>query len=86
MKPGKCTGMNIRKFFDKIYWKMKGYIAPSMKYAQTLYEETLAFHISSDTEWLDLECGHNVLPPWRSKEEKSLVKHSKRTVGMDYDF
>ena len=30
--------------------------------------------------WLDLGCGHQLLPPWRYEEEKKLSKSEKKKL------
>lgn len=76
----------MRKTLFKIYWKMRGVIAPKLKHPQALYEEVLKEYVMPDTTWLDLGCGHQVLPGWREEEEKRLVENCKMIVGMDYDL
>lgn len=51
------------------------------------YENILRSHINAEDKWLDLGCGHNILPPWRSDIEKYITKHCcKMVVGIDYDI
>lgn len=76
----------MRKTLFKIYWKMRGVIAPKLKHAQALYEEVLKEYVKPETTWLDLGCGHQVLPSWREEEEKRLVEKCRMIVGMDYDL
>jgi ubiquinone/menaquinone biosynthesis C-methylase UbiE len=64
---------------------MRGVIAPTLKHSQYLYEEVLRSHVDQNTKWLDLGCGHQVLPQWREREEKSLVASCHLIVGLDYD-
>ena len=78
--------MMKREIFYKIYWKFESRIAPKLKYSQYIYEEVLKDNCQSDYVWLDLGCGHQLLPPWRYEQEKSLVKKSKTIIGLDYDF
>lgn len=78
--------MDIRKAFYKIYWRLKGFIAPTLKNSQYLYEDILQSHINPNIEWLDIGCGHQILPSWRSDEEKSLIRNCKMVVGIDYDL
>lgn len=68
------------------YWKMRGVIAPTLKHSQYLYEDVLTRLVDGNTEWLDLGCGHQVLPRWRETEEKSLVAGCNLIVGLDYDL
>jgi ubiquinone/menaquinone biosynthesis C-methylase UbiE len=37
-------------------------------------------------KWLDLGCGHQVLPLWREEEEKRLVASCGTIIGIDYDL
>jgi ubiquinone/menaquinone biosynthesis C-methylase UbiE len=36
--------------------------------------------------WLDLGCGHHLLPSWRATEEKELIKRAALTAGIDSNF
>ncbi len=65
---------------------MRKVVAPKLKHAQALYEEVLKENVGPETTWLDLGCGHQVLPFWREEEEKRLVGNCKMIVGMDYDL
>jgi ubiquinone/menaquinone biosynthesis C-methylase UbiE len=76
----------MRKTLFKIYWKMRAVIAPKLKHAQALYEEVLKEHVTTETTWLDLGCGHQVLSGWRAEEENRLVGNCRMIVGMDYDL
>src|SRR4051812_1010754 len=73
------------KLFN-VYWKMRGVIAPRLKHSQELYEEVLKTYAGEQTRWLDLGCGHHVLPPWREEEEQRLIANCGMIVGMDYDL
>src|SRR5262249_53460014 len=53
--------------------------------SQCLYEDILAREAISGITWLDLGCGHQVLPEWRANEEKALLR-DKTIVGIDCDF
>ena len=76
----------MRRTLFKLYWKLRGLIAPKLTHAQDLYEAALKDHVSSGTNWLDLGCGHQVLPFWREEEERRLVARCGTIVGMDYDL
>jgi ubiquinone/menaquinone biosynthesis C-methylase UbiE len=75
-----------RSLLYRIYGKIERQIAPSLKYCQYFYEDTLMEMVRKETQWLDLGCGHQVLPPWREKEERDLVQKAKLVVGFDYDL
>lgn len=36
--------------------------------------------------WLDLGCGHRILPEWRAEQEQAMVKTAKQIVGLDPDL
>jgi ubiquinone/menaquinone biosynthesis C-methylase UbiE len=74
-----------RKLFQ-LYWKLRRLIAPKLTHSQHLYETILKEQVNGDTTWLDLGCGHQVLPFWREEEERQLVSRCGMIVGMDYDL
>ena len=83
--------MTYRDICFQIYWKLKSIIAPTLKYSQSIYEGALRSCVNKscvndDCKWLDLGCGHHLLPPWRYEEECKLVGCKCSIVGLDYDF
>lgn len=80
------TRMNLRKSLLRTYWASAKIIVPALKYSAALYEEILNSYVGREKTWLDLGCGHQVLPEWRSKEERELVNKCKLMVGVDYDY
>ena len=73
-----------RQIFYKIYEKLQSIIVPTLKYAQTIYEEVLNANCDEWNVWLDLGCGHQLLSFRRLEQEKQLVKKSKFIIGIDY--
>jgi len=69
-----------------LYWRMRDRITPGLEYTQAVYERVLARAVNGETCWLDLGCGHQILPPWRLEEELQLARSAKRVVGADYDL
>lgn len=76
--------MNRQMFFS-IYNKLQSIIAPKLRYSQSIYEDVLLEHSGTTSKWLDLGCGHRLLPSWRIDQEKILVSKVKLIVGIDYD-
>lgn len=74
-----------RKLFE-IYWKLRSVITPTLRHSQSIYEDVLMNHVKEEMKWLDLGCGHQLLPFWREEEEKRLVARCRMIVGMDYDL
>jgi len=77
---------NIRLLFYRIYLVIQRIIAPGLKYSQYIYEDILGNYINDSTNWLDLGCGHQVLPGWRFEKERVLVSRAKLSCGVDYDL
>ena len=78
--------MNYRDICEKIYWKLQSKIAPTLKYSMEIYESALNECLNDNCIWLDLGCGHQLLPHWRYEQECKLVGCTSYIVGLDYDF
>jgi 2-polyprenyl-3-methyl-5-hydroxy-6-metoxy-1,4-benzoquinol methylase len=77
-----------REVFFKIYWKLQSIIAPGLTYSQAIYEDVLNLYSEKSSRWLDLGCGHQLLPSWRFEQEKKLINNTdaeKLIIGIDYD-
>lgn len=81
----RSSSMNIRQMSYNFYDSARKFIAPSLLHSQSLYENVLESHVDAKTRWLDLGCGHQVLPSWRLEQEKKLVGRCRSVVGLDYD-
>jgi SAM-dependent methyltransferase len=78
--------MPIRsKLFD-IYGALRDRIAPGLRYSQHFYEKKLGATVAPDVDWLDLGCGHRVLPEWRGAAEDEIVNRCRSVTGIDYDM
>src|SRR2546428_9193847 len=75
--------MPMRSLLFKIYWALERVLVPDLKYAHYLYEQVLKSHVAGDTEWLDVGCGHQILPQRRAEQEKQLVETCQSIVGID---
>src|SRR5262245_17254037 len=73
------------KLFD-IYGRLRDAIAPGLRYSQHFYEQELASAVNGQRDWLDLGCGHRVLPEWRGGEERAIVGRAHSVTGIDFDF
>ena len=65
---------------------MERMLVPELKYCQYVYEEALNAVVKDDIKWLDLGCGHQVLPEWRFEQEKRLIEKAGMVVGIDADL
>jgi len=78
--------MSSRQRLFQLYFRIQRLLAPRLKYSQALYEETLEQACRRECDWLDLGCGHNLLPPWRGEAEARLVAQCRKVVGLDFDM
>jgi SAM-dependent methyltransferase len=77
---------SVREALFRLARRLQRRIAPGLRYSQDLYEDTLLEHVSNNDEWLDLGCGHQLLPPWRAESERHLAGRPRRLVGLDYEL
>lgn len=76
--------MRMRKVLFLIYERLRDWLAPDIRYSQSIYEDVLREQIPPDCLWLDLGCGHQLLPPWRAEQEQELIARGC-VVGLDFD-
>src|SRR3954468_13895269 len=82
-------GVQVRRQLYNIYNKLRNVITPGLRNSQFAYRDTLAECANAQTKWLDLGCGHNLLPAWMPnalEEERKLVAQSGQVFGIDADF
>ncbi|MCS6951108.1 MAG: class I SAM-dependent methyltransferase, partial [bacterium] len=77
--------MGWRDTAFRIYWWLEKRIAPEVRYAQYYYEEVLFEIVPPGAVWLDVGCGHQLLPEWRRKQEEELISRAGLLIGLDYD-
>ena len=70
----------------KAYRRLRDTIAPGLRHSQDMYEAELTRLVSHGADWLDLGCGHHLLPLWRERQERELIERCRSVVGIDYDF
>ncbi len=78
--------MKNSESLHRMYAFLKNKIVPQLLYSQSIYEEVLDSGIVAQGNWLDVGCGHHLLPPWRFEQEKKLFGTAKTVVGIDFDF
>lgn len=64
-----------------------GWIHLDLKHAQRRYFESLQNHLGAGARWLDLGCGHRIVPDWAAaeSEQRDLVGRSRLFAGADLD-
>jgi SAM-dependent methyltransferase len=73
----------------RVYWALQRVIAPGLKNSQFAYRDKLTALVSSQTRWLDLGCGHRLLPEWMpdgDRQSEAIVARAGDVVGIDCDF
>ena len=78
--------MDMRHALYRLYKKGQEIIFPGLQYSQNIYEEFLDIHVQPGVDWLDLGCGHMILPPWREENEKVLINRCRIMAGIDRDL
>jgi len=81
--------MGIRKVCYELYWKLERLIVPGLRNSQYVYKEKLEALVTRGTRWLELGCGHQILPDWMrgSRQiEAALVNKAELVVGLDPTF
>ncbi|HWR17304.1 MAG TPA: class I SAM-dependent methyltransferase [Terriglobales bacterium] len=79
----------MRKQLHNMYNGLRNWITPGLRNSQFAYRDKLAECLRPETKWLDLGCGHNLLPSWMPnalQDERALVARCGRVVGIDADF
>lgn len=74
--------MSLRATLFRLYSSLEKIVAPHLKFSQEMYEEVLRSHAPLEGAWLDLGCGHQLLPRWRAQEEVELLR-GRNIFGLD---
>jgi ubiquinone/menaquinone biosynthesis C-methylase UbiE len=77
--------MTLRNSLCQVYWDLERVIDPGVVNSQQNYADLVRGWIDSDSEWLDVGCGHDIFAPWLPSAA-NLVAKSKLVVGLDYDL
>lgn len=78
--------MTSEQRLQKTYEFLKRRIVPQLRYSQSIYEDVLVSSVNEGAAWLDVGCGHHLLPTWRGDSERTLLRRAGMVVGIDYDF
>ena len=60
--------------------------ATEIEYSQLKYEKVLKKYVKNGIKWLDLGCGHSILPDWGKNEEASIRNGCSLICGLDYEY
>ncbi len=77
-----------RSDFYRFYNWLKEFIVPGLRNAQFAYRDLLKSTVNSQTRWLDLGCGRQILPAWMPQADQDqfeLTQLCDRIIGLDRD-
>ena len=77
--------MSMRDRLYSFYWRLEKKIVPGHTSSQNIYARELKQFLPRQPVWLDLGCGHQLLPNWLAAEEAELLRSSRQLVGIDLD-
>jgi SAM-dependent methyltransferase len=77
--------ISVRESMYGLTERLARLIAPGNRYSQYIFEDTLR-SACPGLAWLDLGCGHRLLPEWREAQERSLITSAEAVVGVDLDL
>ncbi|HEX7344225.1 MAG TPA: class I SAM-dependent methyltransferase [bacterium] len=75
-----------RSDFYRFYNWLKEFIVPGLRNAQFAYRDLLKSTVNSQTRWLDLGCGHQILPAWMpqaDQDQSELTQLCELIIGLD---
>jgi SAM-dependent methyltransferase len=75
--------MTLSSRLEELYWMIERWITPGLRPSQDTYKDVLDDHVAPHIRWLDLGCGHAVLPPWHQARERQIIARCKFVVGLD---
>jgi SAM-dependent methyltransferase len=76
----------LRNSIQRFVRVMQQRITPGVRYHQDTFVDVLGTRVPDGGRWLDLGCGHRLLPSWQSARERELIGRAGVVVGVDYDF
>jgi len=79
----------IPRLLDKLYWRLANRITPGLFNSHHRYIQTLERMAGDASRWLDLGCGHQIVPRWfkQADEREARLKSTfEEIVGVDLDM
>jgi len=73
----------------RIFEKLAAFVVPGLENSLYKYKRILDEVIQRECEWLDLGCGHDIIPPWVASSiewQSAKVGMSKFIVGIDASY
>jgi 2-polyprenyl-3-methyl-5-hydroxy-6-metoxy-1,4-benzoquinol methylase len=76
----------LSKISSRMYRALAQRIVPGMVHSQRVYLEQLKGLLTPGCDWLDLGCGHQILPGWVQADEPKLIEPCRSVTGIDLDL
>lgn len=80
--PTPAPGRPAETISQRIYERLKAMLTPGLRNSQYQYVDALRFESRTARGWLDLGCGHNVVPEWMDLGTARL----EPLAGVDLDL
>lgn len=77
---------SIRALLWKPYWAIEQRVVPGLRYSMDQFETLVTPRFRDGIQWLDVGCGHGLLPSYRREQELALIGKVGRAVGIDLDL
>ena len=77
---------SLRNSVQQFARAMQERITPGVRYHQDTFVEVLGARVPVGGSWLDLGCGHRLLPSWQAAREREFIARAGVVVGLDYDL
>jgi SAM-dependent methyltransferase len=76
----------VRDAMRRTSGALQRWITPGVRYHQDVFVDMLDHYAPRGGAWLELGCGHQLLPPWHAHREREMLGRAARVVGLDYDI
>jgi len=76
----------LTKLSVGMYRSLANWIIPGVRPSQRAYHDCLESNLTPGCDWLDLGCGHQIMPSWVGADEAKLVGKCHSVTGIDLDL
>lgn len=70
----------------RVYDKLARRIVPGHRHTQRVYHDWLRRELRPGCDWLDLGCGHQIMPDWVRADDRAIVAGCGMAAGIDLDL
>lgn len=78
-----------RQWCDRVFWTLSRQMTPGLVNAQRPYMQALSRYVRRGIAWLDLGCGHRLVPEWMPQADQTQAgwaRLPRLMAGIDGDF